>query len=80
MKRVLALVIAGTVLVLGLLGCASSAERLPPPASSWRQAPVDTPLGRLAEVHQVPAGRSGFRPLLQAGNAMNTRLALIAEA
>ena len=43
-------------------------------------APGDTPLGRLADLHQVPAGRSGFRPLLQATDAMHARLALIAEA
>lgn len=80
MKRILSLAIAGAALVLGLLGCASPVARTPPPASGWLQAPVDTPLGGLADVHQVPAGRSGFRPLLQAGNAMNTRLALIAQA
>lgn len=80
MMHTAALLLAGAMLLLGLSGCAISPERKLPPQSNWMQAAVATPLGRLADLHQVPTARSGFRPLLQAANAMNARLALIAEA
>ena len=80
MTRIAAWLLACAALLLGLPGCAVSPERSLPPPSAWRLATVDTPLGKLADLHQVPAARSGFRPLLQAANAMNARLALIAEA
>lgn len=66
--------------MLGLAGCASAPPRSLPPPSNWRLAPDNTPLGGLAAANQVPAGRSGFRPLLISGIALQARLALINNA
>ena len=71
--------------ILGLAGCTSpplrsAPLRSAPPPSSFRIAPDDTPLGGLAAANQVPAGRSGFRPLLVSGIALQTRLNLINSA
>ena len=70
----------GLMGLTGLAGCASPLERSPPPPSSFRIAPDNTPLGGLAAANQVPAGRSGFRPLLISGIALQTRLNLINTA
>ena len=43
-------------------------------------AAADTPLGALATANGVPAGRSGFRPLLVSAIALHTRLTLVANA
>ena len=69
-----------TLILLCLVGCASAPLRSLPPQSSWRIAPDNTPLGRLAAANQVPTERSGFRPLLISGIALQARLALISSA
>ena len=70
--------LAGVLLCLA--GCASPPPRSLPPQSTWRVAADNTPLGGLAAADQVPAGRSGFRPLLISGIALQARLALINNA
>ena len=72
------------LLPLALLAACGSALPLPPggswPASTHRLAPDDAPLARLPALQGVPAGRSGFRPLLLSSVALDTRLALIDQA
>ena len=65
---------------MGLAGCAGPLPGLPPPASTFRIAAGDTPLGELLREHRVPAGRSGFRPMLVSEIALQTRLTLIDSA
>lgn len=64
----------------GLAGCASPTASPAPPPSNTLTAPADTPLGGLAQANSVPAGRSGFRPLMVSTIALQTRLTLIANA
>ena len=74
----LALLVA---LVMGLTGCASlPSQQPPPPPSTTLRGPVASPPGRLAFDAGVPAGRSGFRPLLLSAVAWQRRLALISQA
>ena len=68
---------------LALLAACGSALPLPAGGSwpiSHRLAPADAPLARLSVLQGVPAGRSGFRPLLLSSVAPDTRLALIEQA
>ena len=67
-------------LLLGLVGCAGPLPALAPPASRLLIAAADTPLGALVHQHRVPAGRSGFRPMLVSEIALQTRLTLIDSA
>lgn len=67
-------------LAAGLAGCGSAPLRPPGPATSFLVAPADTPLGGLAQAHQVPQGRSGFRPMLISTIALQARLSLIEDA
>ena len=64
----------------GLTGCAGLPARGELPPTAWRAVADNTPLGQLSTAHQLPAGRSAFRPLLQPAIALQTRLALIKEA
>ena len=54
--------------------------RSPQPPTYWQFAAADTPLGRLPALHRLEPGQSGFRPLLEPLNALQTRLALIQQA
>lgn len=77
--RLVALVL-GLGLAGSLAGCASAPTRPALPPASFLVAPADTPLGGLARAHQVPEGRSGFRPMLISTIALEARLSLIADA
>ena len=66
-----------------LPACSSPWPR--PTSGSWpnsphRVAPDDAPLARMRALQGVPAGHSGFRPLLLSSVALDTRLALIEQA
>ena len=80
LKALAVLGLIGLMGLAGLAGCASSSERSLPTPSSFRVAPDNTPLGGLATANQIPAGRSGFRPLLISGIALQARLNLINSA
>ena len=73
------LLVTAVVITVGLAGCADLPSRPPPPSTTLRAADT-SPLGRLAFDAGVPAGRSGFRPLLLSAVAWQSRLALIEQA
>ena len=68
-------------LAAGLTACAGlPSQHAPPPPSTTLRAADSSPLGRLAFEAGVPAGRSGFRPLLLSAVAWQSRLTLISQA
>ena len=78
--RALACWLLACTAALLLAGCAGLPQRPAQPASQHRVAPDDAALSRLLAEAGVPAGRSGFRPLLLSGSALRARLALIERA
>ena len=74
--RLLAVALIATLLV-GCAGVLPQIERVP---STTLAAAADTPLASIARDAGVPLGRSGVWPLLQAGYALDARLALIENA
>ena len=79
-RRLAAILALALMVVPGLVGCASAPDRPPPPPSTTLRAGDASPLGRLAFDAGVPAGRSGFRPLLLSALAWQSRLELIDQA
>jgi putative cardiolipin synthase len=69
--------LAALALLVAMAGCAHRPGAPPPMPSSQRLAAADAPLARLASEAGVPAGRSGFMPLLSSEGALAARLALI---
>jgi cardiolipin synthase C len=63
-----------------LAGCAGALPQVQREPSSTLAAPADTPLAAVAREAGVPADRSGAWPLLQAGFALDARLAMIENA
>ena len=72
--------LAALALLVAMAGCAHRPEAPPPVPSSQRLAADEAPLARLASEAGVPAGRSGFMPLLSSEAALAARLALIDQA
>ena len=68
------------LLVAALSGCASVLPQVERSPSTTLVAPPDAPLAVAARDAKVPPGRSGVWPLLQAGYALDARLAMIEHA
>ena len=77
---VVALMLLGLVVLVVLTGCASLPATVDRPPSMTLVAPAGAPLAAVAHDAGVPAGLSGFRPLLQSTFALDTRLELIRRA
>jgi cardiolipin synthase C len=69
-----------TLLAALLTGCAGALPPVERKPSTAIAAPADSPLARVARDAKIRAGESGVWPLLQAGYALDARLAMIENA